>query len=425
MFKKGLIVFGVISVFCFSVASEGFSAAYEGPGTCVRPLTMGGAFVGLADDWSAIIWNPAGLTQLEGKGFGFSLDYVPAEASDGNSVANPLINNLNPKQGDIFFQLGGEPTSFDKTDVESTVYLPTVAGYTQFRGFAIGGAIYVPMGYASDWEDSKGIVQKATYKVESYEKIIALTAAKKITSNLSLGLGVNFLNWELEKKATKQVTAPVPYTYNFEISGDGNDFEGVVGLLYAFPNEKCSIGFVYRSGSKISVKGDAKTNYPLPPFSEEGDFNLKQQHPTTYAFGFAYKENPNLIFTADLNRTNWSKQKKEITFSQQGLFLNDKNESLGWKNVHKIRLGVEWTVNDAWKLRAGFFTDPSPIPAEVVSLTNMIDMDRKWYSLGAGYIKGDWQIDMGIQHNEGDRTVEGVNYEKECTSVHIATSRQF
>ncbi len=439
MLKKYVVSIVVMSIFCFGCVKEGFGAAYEGPGVCVRPLTMGGAFVGLANDWSAVIWNPAGLTQLEGKGFGFSLDYVPAEASDGNSVANPSIVmpgpqiNMNSDQGDIFFQLpqytGPEPDSFNKKDVESTVYLPTLAGYTQFRGFTIGGAIYVPMGYSSDWEDSKQGVT-ATYKVESYEKILAITAAKKITSNLSMGCGINLLNWEAEKKATK-ITGT--YTYNMEMKGDGRDFEGVVGLLYVLPNEKCSLGFVYRSGSKVSIKGDAKTSYPfiagLPPnwavSKEAADFNLKQQVPTTYALGIAYRLKTDLVLTADLNRTDWSKQKKEVTYSQQGTFLKNKNESLGWKDVNKIRLGAEWTVNDAWKLRAGFFTDPSPVPDKAVSLTNLIDIDREWYTIGAGYIKGDWQIDMGIQHNDADRTADGVKYERKCTSAHIAASRQF
>lgn len=428
-----------------SYVTNGWTAAFEGPGVATRPLSMGGAFIGLADDWSAVIWNPAGLAQLENKGFGFSLDYVPSEASDGNSVANPTIiflappnppiNNMKPEQGDIFFQLpqftGTEPNPFDKKDVKSTTYLPTLAGYTQFKGFALGGAIYVPLGYASEWEDSKQGVS-ATYKVESYEKIMALTAAKKLTSSLSIGLGINLLNWEAEKKATKIKGTPATYTYTFEMDGDGRDFEGVLGLLYALPNEKINLGFVYRTGSKISVKGDAKTSYPFPTgtitswgmSSEAGDFNLKQQHPSTYGLGIAYKPNPNLVLTADLNHTDWSKQKKEITVSKEGTFLKNKDESLSWKDVNKIRLGAEYTVNEVWKLRAGFSTDPSPLPDKAVSLTNMIDVDREWITVGAGYTKGDWQIDLGIQHNQGDRTVGDVRYEKKCTSFHIAINRQ-
>lgn len=435
MLKKWLSVLVVMSIFCLSYVKEGWTAAFEGPGVCVRPLTMGGAFIGLADDWSAVIWNPAGLTQLEGKGFGFSLDYVPAEASDGNSVANNILNPPtypNPDQGDIFFQLphtGSEPANFTKTDVKSTVYLPTLAGYTKFKGFHIAGALYVPMGYSSTWEDTVGSVS-AKYKFECYETIYNISAAKEIIPNLSMGLGVNFLSWKAEKKADK--STPV-YTYNFKMEGDGLDMEGVLSLLYKY-KENFRLGAVYRTGSKVNIKGDAKTTYPFPVgppplwayLTEESDATQKLSVPAIYLLGIAYKPMPNLTLTADWNRTDWSKQKRELTFSPQGTnFFKDKNEDLGWKDADKIRLGAEYTLNELWKLRAGFFTDPSPIPDKAVSLTNLIDIDRVFYSLGAGYNCNNWQIDMGILHNKEDQTIEGVTYEKKCTSLHTAISRQF
>ena len=36
-----------------------------------RALTMGGAFVGMANDFSAIFWNPAGLTNITKRYVGF------------------------------------------------------------------------------------------------------------------------------------------------------------------------------------------------------------------------------------------------------------------------------------------------------------------------------------------------------------------
>lgn len=43
-----------------------------------RALAMGGAFVGLADDFSAIYWNPAGIAQFDKQYFGFyGTDIIP------------------------------------------------------------------------------------------------------------------------------------------------------------------------------------------------------------------------------------------------------------------------------------------------------------------------------------------------------------
>src|SRR5512143_3591146 len=37
-----------------------------------RAAAMGGAFVGLADDYTAVFWNPAGLAQLKKPTFGLT-----------------------------------------------------------------------------------------------------------------------------------------------------------------------------------------------------------------------------------------------------------------------------------------------------------------------------------------------------------------
>ena len=44
-----------------------------------KAVGMGGAFVGLADDYSAVFWNPAGITQITGTSFSFFLtDIIPS-----------------------------------------------------------------------------------------------------------------------------------------------------------------------------------------------------------------------------------------------------------------------------------------------------------------------------------------------------------
>jgi len=54
-------------VLCSIVASSIASTSYAQLGS--RPLAMGGAFSGLADDANAVFWNPAGLAQLKGRSF--------------------------------------------------------------------------------------------------------------------------------------------------------------------------------------------------------------------------------------------------------------------------------------------------------------------------------------------------------------------
>ena len=70
MFKKK---FAFILIFVFAFGLSSFSSAQEGIfflgeelGVGSRAMGMGGAYVGIADDYSALYWNPAGLGFLEG-----------------------------------------------------------------------------------------------------------------------------------------------------------------------------------------------------------------------------------------------------------------------------------------------------------------------------------------------------------------------
>jgi hypothetical protein len=69
MIKRAFLLFW----FFLSVSSQVFAAKYAGEflslGVGARALGMGGAFVGVADDATACLWNPSGLSQLSQKEF--------------------------------------------------------------------------------------------------------------------------------------------------------------------------------------------------------------------------------------------------------------------------------------------------------------------------------------------------------------------
>jgi len=93
-----------------------------------RAISMGGAYVGLADDYSAVFWNPAGLTQINGTSVSlFITDVVPtatykfdAYGIDATTVSNHYLSgafglffDLTPKlkvgiYGDVPSGLGAE-----------------------------------------------------------------------------------------------------------------------------------------------------------------------------------------------------------------------------------------------------------------------------------------------------------------------------
>lgn len=267
--------------------------------------------------------------------------------------------------------------------------------------------------------------------MKAFEVVYNLSGAKEVRENLFLGLGLNILQGSSMVEAEKKTGS---YTYTSKFDGDGLGLEEVIGVLYQ-PRPNLSAGLVYRTGSKLNLDGSAKINYPFPTgtsswamFVEESEYEQVFKVPTTYGLGIAYNPSSKLTVVFDLNRTDWSSFRKEIDFTKPDqILLKDNNINLDWKAVNKFRLGTSYKYSSSLVFRAGFFSDPSPVPDKAVSITNLggIDVNRNFYCLGAGYNWKDLQIDLGFLHTKADREAGGVKYEKEANSFHIALSSLF
>ena len=106
MTKRALLV--GITVLFVSVAVYAGGFALSGVGS--KAIGMGGAFRGLADNWSAAYWNPAGLCQLSQSEFNFMgiainprPEYKPDITYNGYDIGYKngqfIINDPHPKFG--------------------------------------------------------------------------------------------------------------------------------------------------------------------------------------------------------------------------------------------------------------------------------------------------------------------------------------
>src|SRR3989304_5776865 len=86
-----LVVFGMgAAVFCREGSSGTSSLFLLGAGT--RAMGMGGSFVAVADDASAVFWNPAGLARLSYGQLGFSHVTLPEGSEyDFAGLAYPTV----------------------------------------------------------------------------------------------------------------------------------------------------------------------------------------------------------------------------------------------------------------------------------------------------------------------------------------------
>jgi long-chain fatty acid transport protein len=376
---------------------------------------MGGAFVGLADDWSAGFWNPAGFAFLKNWGVGQSVDFISLRALDNNSIANPTppLTRANIEQGDPFFQLGGEPSQFGVTDTTIQAALPSAAGYGVWGPWAFSAGVFSPLGFAYDWDDRTIPGYHAHYKSQGYVIEYNLSAARRWGDKWALGLGVNFLDTQLKRDALKETPS---YAFASSADGRGHAVQGVVGLL-AHLHERLSLGMVYKTGTDIRLDGTATVLPGIGGMNNETSPQVTTiYNPATYSVGLAFHATTNWVITSDWEGTDWRPTPEKVEFAQQGMILQNQDFNAGWRFTNRIRIGTEcaWQVAEHKQMvfRAGYTRDPSSIPDSAVSMTNLVDVSRDVYTTGMGWHWGSWEPEIGFAYATGSRNVGSVVYKK-------------
>lgn len=148
-FKRLLINLTFIIVMCwgFAYAKDyyGLPNDYLRYGVGSRALSMGGAFVGLADDATASYWNPAGLTQIdEFQFFSMYAPYFLDTSFNYISYVHPLGENLRLALSDVLLYSGGYETRSPGNIVEKaneTVFFNTAIFSCGYRFQNIEGRL--------------------------------------------------------------------------------------------------------------------------------------------------------------------------------------------------------------------------------------------------------------------------------------------
>jgi long-chain fatty acid transport protein len=184
-----LIMFSGVSLW----ASNGSQIGTVG----ARSTAMGSAFTGLADDWSALFFNPAGLTQLKGTTIGVSYALItPTGSYTPLAYPTPQFSGLSTGANDL---------------KEQTFHVPAIGLFFQpVEKLTLGFGLYAPFGLGAkfdlydvppgfrtndpDGEDNWGLSGEDSYETSSDHEVVFFqpTVAYELLEGVSLGLGVGY-----------------------------------------------------------------------------------------------------------------------------------------------------------------------------------------------------------------------------------------
>ncbi len=360
-----------------------------------RAQAMGGAYVGLASDFSAIFWNPAGLTRVTGKTFGFyGADILPR----GSYLYEPIVNA--------------------KTLTKN--YLTGLAAYVQpvSSRLVLGLGLFAPSGFGAAWDsEAMAAVSGGSTTVEWTSKVglvtLAPSAAYRISDTLSVGATLNLSLGSLSLSTYAGNYGGLIDLGQYTESGTGFGLGATFGLQYQ-PHPMGRLGLVYRTASRVKLSGRAEiSTLDYLGLSGESDVERTITWPAWLAGGIAFMPGDKLTISADVQYTNWKKVESLDAAYEDSLWATlmaaagRDSLALDWRDAVQVRLGVEYKISRALALRAGWYNDPSPAPDETMNLL-IPAFDFSSLNLGIGYQVKDLSLDFGLEYLMGAKRTAGA-----------------
>jgi long-chain fatty acid transport protein len=332
----------------------------------------GNAFAATADNPSAIYYNPAGLTQLEGHHLRIG----------GYSIA--LKSEFTSPAGAQFSTKG-------RVEFAPQFYY---AYGMKAQPLAFGVGLYAPYGLALEWPDNTvfgPVFGKMTYLS------LNPVAAWQVHPTLSLAAGVT-LNYG-DTEIRQQAITGAPGSLN-RFQGEDVDAGFNLGLLWQ-PMKPHSIGVNYRSPTTQNFSGSSTTTGAGPTVS--GAASARIPFPRHIVFGYSFRPTPdwNLEFNADW--TEWSRL-TTVNFVQPGGTFP---APFNWRSSWFYEFGLTRRFEGGWRASAGYIYSENSVPDANFSPL-VPDSDRHIFSLGVGRQQPRVSWDVAYQLGWGpSRTVAG------------------
>ena len=359
------------------VQAAGFNIYEAG----VRATALGGAFTATADDGSALFYNPAGLSFMEGSSVNLNLMSIAPrfEFAQAESDATAL-----PATGEA---------------AENTFFIPGLY-YTNNPGgnISYGIGLYAPFGLGVEWQNpEEWIGNQVSYDTSIETVYITPAVSYKVSPKLAISLGLDVAHQKLELNKFLPEPTLGQEAIDLKVDGSSNlNITPTLGLMYK-PNEKLTFGVMYHHKKTMDYEDqDATFTNVLDPTNDQyswpvnllagiggsdqkisSEFNL----PYILSFGMNYKFCSR--FNAELNyvRFGWDHfESLVMDFTNDDL---DQTIHMGYEDTWQVRFGATYDFKpDKVKLMAGYVYDNTPQPLESVSPL-LPDSDRNDFSFGA------------------------------------------
>lgn len=215
--------FACAAVCVLAASTMAYAGSVDTFGIGARATALGGAYAATADDPFAAYYNPAGLSQIEGKVFSLGAHVIdPTIKLSDFTVMNRSDMKADPLEG---------PANFED---ESDILVAPHMGYAMKINdkFALGVAAYAPWGLELDWEQDPNKNPGSYSAYHSYYKRYGVTPtlSYKMNDKLAFGVGVTIGKSEAGADVSKYTLSDMGRTPT-EFQGNPTTVAGMVDAI--------------------------------------------------------------------------------------------------------------------------------------------------------------------------------------------------
>ncbi len=346
-----------------------------------RATARGGAFAATADNPSAIYYNPAGITQLNG-----TRTLLGAYAVTLESTIDPAAAGAADLDSDFEYQ--GAPYSFSTMSVRNTP-------------LTIGFGTYAPFGFGLEYPDDasfRTLAKKGKIQFLAINPVLAW----KINDSLSVAAGV-MVNY-VRTKLARGIINPGD---EFIFEGDGIGYGFNAGILWS-PHRMHSFGLTYRSRSEVDLDGHSRVRIPgfsvatpfgpfaVPRVENEEDSDLEFRFPQTITAGYSFRPTPDWNFEFDIDWTDWDNLNTLTLHRTSG----DVALPFNWESSFMYSFGATRKLPRGFSVSAGYIYSENSVPNE--SFNPLVpDSNRHVFSVGFGQQMEKLSWDLAYQYAYG------------------------
>ena len=424
-----LFTFAILLIHSFSFAQFSEDAVRysgRGNGSGSRALGMGNAYIGVSDDYSASVWNPAGLAQMRRleimgglSSVALSNDATFFSTKTNSSTTASSLDNIGfvfpfpTVQGSLVFAFGynriadyASTVKFEGFNAQSSI-IPTL--YDSDAEFDVPYKTYLTntAGYSAV---QKNVNQRGEIKEGGNLGQWSFAGAVDIEENISVGVSLNIYSgmYDYKRNYVEEDTRNIYNNLAVNLPADSaylrfNKFYYDSFLNSELTGSNITLGMMYRTDFfrfGLMVKGPTliqvqetysndgesvfdnnggtwATANPAKKYSSPASNNeYGVSSPWTFGAGGSLYIVPELLIALDVEYTDWT----QIEWTDNPA-LEKKNMQLQsvFRAASSMRIGAEFDVpmTDV-KVRAGYSLTPSPYKNDPSSF------DQKMITGGAG-----------------------------------------